>query len=40
MAAIFNKPIEEDPIPEWLTAGVTFLIQKRRILKIQSITDL
>jgi hypothetical protein len=28
MAAIFNKPIEEDPIPEWLTAGVTFLIPK------------
>ena len=27
-AAIFNKLIEEDQIPEWLTAGVTFLIQK------------
>ena len=26
IAAIFNKLIEEDQIPEWLTAGVTFLI--------------
>jgi hypothetical protein len=25
---LFNKLIEEDQIPEWLTAGVTFLIQK------------
>jgi hypothetical protein len=25
IAAIFNKLIEEDPIPEWLTAGVTYL---------------
>jgi hypothetical protein len=23
-----NKLIEEDPVPEWLTAGVTFLIPK------------
>jgi hypothetical protein len=28
IAAIFNKLIEEDQIPEWLTAGVTFLIPK------------
>jgi len=27
-AALFNKLIEEDQIPEWLTAGVTFLIPK------------
>jgi len=26
IAAIFNKLIEEDKIPEWLTAGVKFLI--------------
>jgi hypothetical protein len=25
---IFNKLVEEDPVPEWLKAGVTFLIQK------------
>jgi hypothetical protein len=25
-AALFNKLIDEDQIPEWLTAGVTFLI--------------
>jgi hypothetical protein len=30
VAAIFNKLIEEDPVPEWLTAGVTFLIPKKR----------
>ena len=30
IAALFNKLIEEDQIPEWLTAGVTFLIQKKR----------
>jgi len=30
IAALFNKLIEEDQIPEWLTAGVTFLIPKRR----------
>ena len=28
MAALFNKLIEEDKIPEWLTAGVRFLIPK------------
>jgi hypothetical protein len=28
IAAIFNKLIEEYQIPEWLTAGVTFLISK------------
>jgi len=43
IAALFNNLIEDDQIPEWLTAGVTFLIQKKkrkRILKIQRITDL
>jgi len=30
MAAIFNKLIEEDHIPEWLRAGVTFLIPKKK----------
>jgi len=29
-AAFFNELIEEDKIPEWLTAGVTFLIPKKR----------
>jgi len=28
IAALFNKLIEEDQIPEWLTAGATFLIPK------------
>jgi len=28
IAALFNKLIDEDQIPEWLTAGVTFLIPK------------
>jgi len=28
IAAMFNKLIEEDQIPEWLTAVVTFLIPK------------
>jgi len=28
IAALFNKLIEEDQIPEWLTAEVTFLIPK------------
>ena len=28
IAAIFNKLIEEDKIPEWLTTGVTFFIPK------------
>jgi len=28
IAALFNKPFEEDQIPEWLTTGVTFLIPK------------
>jgi hypothetical protein len=28
IAALFNKLIEEDQIPGWLTAGVTFLIKK------------
>jgi hypothetical protein len=31
ITAIFNKLIQEDPVPEWLTAGVTFLITKKRI---------
>jgi hypothetical protein len=30
IAAIFNKLIEEDSIPEWLTAGVTYLIPKNK----------
>ena len=29
IAAIFNKLMEEDQIPEWLSAGVTFLISKK-----------
>ena len=29
IAAIFNRLIEEDQIPEWLTAGVSFLIAKK-----------
>ena len=28
IAAIFNKLIEDNQIPEWLTAGVTFLTPK------------
>jgi len=28
IAALFNKLIEDDQIPEWLTAGITFLIPK------------
>ena len=28
MAALFIKLIEEGPIPEWLTSGITFLIPK------------
>jgi len=28
ITALFNKLIEEDQIPEWLTAGITFLIPK------------
>ena len=39
IAAIFNKLIEEDQIPEWLTAGVKFFISRKRILKIQRTTD-
>jgi hypothetical protein len=30
MAAIFNKLLEEDQIPEWLMAGITFLIPKNK----------
>jgi hypothetical protein len=30
IAALFNKFIEEDQMPDWLTAGVTFLIPKKR----------
>ena len=30
IAATFNKLIEEDQIPEWLTAGVTFSYTKER----------
>ena len=30
IGALFNKLIEEDQIPEWLTAGITFLIPKKR----------
>jgi L-rhamnose isomerase len=40
IAAIFNTLIEADQILEWLTAGVTYLIPKKRILNIQRITDL
>ena len=42
IAALFNKLIEEDQIPELLRAGVTFVIpiKKTIILKIQRITDL
>jgi len=29
IAALFNKLIEEDQTPEWLTAGVTFFIPKK-----------
>jgi len=29
IAALFNKLTEEDQIPEWLTAGLTFLIPKK-----------
>jgi len=36
-AALFNKTIEEDQILQWLTAGITFLIPKTRILKIQAL---
>jgi hypothetical protein len=28
IAAIFNKLLEADQIPEWLMAGITFLIPK------------
>jgi len=30
IAALFNKLMEDDQIQEWLTAGVTFLITKKR----------
>jgi len=30
IAALFNKLIEEDQIPEWLMAGVIFLIPKNK----------
>jgi hypothetical protein len=30
LAALFNKLIEEDQTPEWLMAGVTLLISKKR----------
>ena len=40
IAEIFNKLIEEDSVPEWLTAGVTYLIPKKSILEIQRITGL
>jgi hypothetical protein len=30
IAAIFNKLLEADQIPEWLTAGITFLIPKNK----------
>ena len=40
IAALFHKFIEDDQILECLTAGVTFLIPKTKILKIQRITDL
>ena len=36
---IFNKLIVEVPIPEWLTAGVTYLIKKRNKLEFQRISD-
>jgi hypothetical protein len=31
LAALFNKLIKEDQIPEWLKAGVTILIPKNQI---------
>ena len=34
-----NNNNNNNQIPEWLTAGVTFLIPKTRILKIQRTTD-
>jgi hypothetical protein len=44
IAALFNKLVEEDQIPEWLMAIVTFHIPspptKPIILQIQRITDL
>ena len=30
MATIFNKLIEEGPIPQWLMAGIKFLIPKNK----------
>ena len=29
--ALFNKLCEDDQIPEWLTAGVTFLIPPKKL---------
>jgi len=40
IAVLFNKLIEEDQIPDWLTAGVTIPILKTRILKTQRTTGL
>jgi hypothetical protein len=40
IAALFNKLIEEDQIPEWLTAGITFFYQKTRRLTTQRTTGL
>ena len=39
IAAIFNKLIEEDQIPEWLTAGVTFLYQKENTEKSKELQN-
>ena len=37
---IFNKLIEEDSIPEWLTAGVTYLMPKNQNTGNPKITGL
>jgi hypothetical protein len=40
IAAIFNILIVEDSIPEWLTAGVTYLIPQKENTENPKITDL
>ena len=40
IAQIFNKLIEEDSIPEWLTAGVTYLMPKNQNTGNPKITGL
>jgi hypothetical protein len=39
LAILFNKLIEEDQTPEWLTAAVTLLIPKNETLKNRRATD-